>query len=68
MNQVFYVNSSEIKSKHVFGQALHCFRLSLMAEFIKVNNFAAFQRLYTAFYPDGRFDIVIHAPLVREFC
>lgn len=58
---------SEVSPKHVFGQALHCFRLALMAEFIRVNNFAYFQRLYNALYPEGHFDLIIHAPLVKEF-
>jgi hypothetical protein len=58
------MTEAEMKPKYIFGQALHCFRLALMSEFIKSNDFVSFQQLYS-FYSQGHFDIIIHAPLIR---
>ena len=48
------------------GQAFYCFKLALMTEFIKANQFTYFKQLYSSLYSNGRFDIIIHTPLIRE--
>jgi hypothetical protein len=50
------------------GQALHCFKLSLMSQCIRRNDFSLFIRLYTSMWPVGYFDLSIHAPIIRELC
>jgi hypothetical protein len=39
-----------------------------MAEFIRCNDFLTFKKLYSSIAGTDKFDLIVHMPLVREFC